>query len=258
MTERSGPGFYGKFPELGDFVNRRLPRAFLDSWDEWLQGAIATSREQLGEAWLDRYLNAPIWSFILSGGLCGEMPWAGVFMPSVDRVGRYFPLTIAASLPLDVNPVQLSLAGRKWFDNSTEVILGALDEQGFDMEAFDGRVLDLGEVTQAASSGAVSSQFGYGSAWRIPLDHDAGIDAVLPGLMHQLILQRLGAYSLWWTTGSQYVEPSMLLAAELPPAHDFAALLNGDWENSGWDVCLQSTGELDELLVAMDEGQAGP
>ena len=45
MAETSLPGFYGKFPELGDFVNRRMPRSFLDRWDEWLQNAIATSRQ---------------------------------------------------------------------------------------------------------------------------------------------------------------------------------------------------------------------
>lgn len=248
MDQPSGPGFYGKFPELGDFVNRRLPRAFLDPWDEWLQGAIATSREQLADKWLDVYLNAPIWCFILSGGLCGELPWAGLFMPSVDRVGRYYPLTIAAPLPLDVNPVQLSVDGREWFEQSAGVILTALDEQGFDMDTFDGRVIGLGDVARVAECGAVSSQFGYGSAWRIPLEHDARIDGILPGLMHQLVLQRLGAYSLWWTAGSQYVEPSLLLTAAMPPVHDFSALLTGDWKSGGWDECLQSASELDTLL----------
>ena len=255
MNQQNAPGFYGKFPELGDFVNRRMPRAFLDPWDEWLQSAIATSREQLADGWLDRYLNAPIWCFILSGGLCGETPWAGLLMPSVDRVGRYFPLTLAAPLPLDVNPVHLSIAARDWFDRSTAVMLSALDEQGFDMEAFDARVIGLGEVARIAEHGAVSSQFGYGSAWRIPLDADARIITILPGLMHQLVLQRLGTYSLWWSAGAQYVEPSMLLTAALPAPHDFAALLTGDWQSGSWDECLQSARELDDVLD--DDGERG-
>jgi type VI secretion system protein ImpM len=252
MSEQTGPGYYGKFPELGDFVNRRLPRAFLDPWDEWLQGAIATSREQLADGWLEHYLNAPIWCFVLSGGLCGELPWAGLLMPSVDRVGRYYPLTLACSLPLDVNPLQLSVDGRNWFEASTEVMLGALDEQDFDMESFDSRVTALGDVARVAGSGALSSQFGYGSAWRVPLDFDAGIVSVLPGLMHQLVLQRLGPYSLWWTAGSQYVEPSMLLTAALPAAHDFTALLTGDWQSGSWDECLSSAREFDDVLADGD------
>ena len=240
MVESSVVGFYGKFPELGDFVNRRMPRTFLDPWDEWLQAAIASSREQLGDRWLDLYLNAPIWRFVLSGGLCGEQPWAGLFMPSVDRVGRYYPLTIATPLPLDVNPLQLSIQGRDWFEQSTEVILSALDEQGFDMDEFDARVMELDGLAGVAEAGALSTGFGYGSAWRMPLDHDLEIDLILPGLMHQLVLQRLGPYSLWWTSGSHSVEPSMLMTAALPPAHDFSALLSGDWNSGGWDQCLVS------------------
>jgi len=257
MTAHAGPGFYGKFPELGDFVNRRLPRTFLDPWDEWLQSAIAISREQLADRWLDLYLNAPIWCFVLSGGLCGELPWAGLMMPSVDRVGRYYPLTLATSLPLDANPVQLSIAGRNWFDQSTEVMLTALDERDFNMDVFDDRVMALGAVAGIAERGAVSSQFGYGSAWRIPLDSNARIISVLPGLMHQLVLQRLGAYSLWWTAGSQFVEPSMLLTAALPTPHDFSALLTGDWQSGNWDECLQSARELDSVLDDGGDVEAG-
>ena len=249
MSEQSGTGFYGKFPELGDFVNRRIPRTFLDPWDEWMQGAISTSREQLGDQWLDMYLNGPIWCFILSGGLCGELPWAGLFMPSVDRVGRYYPLTIATPLPFDVNPFQLTANGMQWFDQSTDVILTALDEQDFNVDDFDARVSELGDLTGVAEAGAVSSQLGYGSAWRIPLDHNASVSDILPGLMHQLVLQRLGPYSLWWTTGSQYVQPSMLLSAAMPVAHDFSALLTGDWSSGGWEECLKSAQELDDVLL---------
>jgi type VI secretion system protein ImpM len=239
MSTTPAPGFYGKFPELGDFVNRRLPRAFLDPWDEWLQGAIAATREQLGDQWLDYYLNAPVWSFVLCGGVCGETPWGGVVMPSVDRVGRYYPLTLALPLPLDVNPVYLSVAGRDWFERSADVLLGALDDQGFDMEQFDERVTALGDLDRVAANGAVSGQFGFGSAWRIPLDSGARTGAALPGLLHHLVWQRLGSYSLWWTAGSHHVAPSMLLTAMLPDAGDFFALLTGDWQRGNWDDCLR-------------------
>ena len=33
------PGFYGKTPRHGDFIKRRLPRSFVDPWDDWLQRA---------------------------------------------------------------------------------------------------------------------------------------------------------------------------------------------------------------------------
>ena len=91
-------GFYGKLPSHGDFVSRRLPREFLDVWDSWLQQAVAESKARLGSDWLDAYLNSPIWRFALMPGICGDQAYLGLMMPSIDRVGRYFPLTVAAPL----------------------------------------------------------------------------------------------------------------------------------------------------------------
>jgi type VI secretion system protein ImpM len=89
-------GFYGKLPARGDFVRAGLPRDFTDKWDDWLQSVIAGSRDLMGEAWLPAFLEAPIWRFALSAGLCGAHAACGLFLPSVDKAGRYFPLTFAA------------------------------------------------------------------------------------------------------------------------------------------------------------------
>ena len=88
-------GFYGKIPSEGDFVTRRLPWEFTSAWDEWQQQGMLASRSALGERWLELYLSAPVWRFQLAPGVCGPLGWRGVFFASVDRVGRYFPLTVA-------------------------------------------------------------------------------------------------------------------------------------------------------------------
>jgi len=90
-------GFYGKLPGEGDFVTRRLPWEFTSAWDDWLQQGMQASRAALGDTWLDLYLSAPIWRFQLAPGVCGPLAWRGLFFASVDRVGRYFPLTLAFS-----------------------------------------------------------------------------------------------------------------------------------------------------------------
>ena len=105
------PGWFGKMPALGDFASRRLPDAFVQRWDRWLQRGLARTRSELGEAWLDAYLVAPILRFWLGPGVLGASSWAGLLMPSVDRVGRHFPLTIVQ--PLD--PLAAALAARDWF-----------------------------------------------------------------------------------------------------------------------------------------------
>ena len=92
-------GFYGKIPARGDFVRSGLPHAFVDPWDRWLQQGIATSRAELGDNWIAAWLEAPIWSFAMAPGICGPDAVLGLWMPSVDRVGRHFPLTLAATVP---------------------------------------------------------------------------------------------------------------------------------------------------------------
>ncbi len=41
-------GFFGKLPARGDFVRQGLPRSFTDTWDAWVAGALAGSRDRLG------------------------------------------------------------------------------------------------------------------------------------------------------------------------------------------------------------------
>ena len=100
-----GCGLYGKIPSEGDFVTRRLPWEFTSVWDEWLQQGMQASREALGARWLELYLSAPIWRFQVAPGVCGPIGWRGLFFASVDRVGRYFPLTLAFA---DTGPTALT------------------------------------------------------------------------------------------------------------------------------------------------------
>lgn len=89
------PGWYGKLPSLGDFASRRLPPLFVEPWDRWLASSLASWRES-DPAWIDAYLAAPPLRFALGASMPFEQSpgYCGVLMPSVDRVGRYFPLTV--------------------------------------------------------------------------------------------------------------------------------------------------------------------
>ena len=80
------PGFYGKLPTAGDFVTRRLPPDFVRSWDRWCARHLAP-------------VPAARWP---AGGLRFHLPGqaTGLALPSRDRSGRAFPLTLAAPAPL--------------------------------------------------------------------------------------------------------------------------------------------------------------
>lgn len=85
---------------------------------------------------MDIYLTSPIWRFGLSAGLCGAEAWAGLMMPSVDRVGRYFPLVVAAPVVSSDALVHLFETGSDWFAALERLALAGL-EDGFDVDAFD-------------------------------------------------------------------------------------------------------------------------
>ena len=125
------PGWYGKLPTLGDFASRRLDADFIEPWDLWLGEGLAAHREQLGEAWLDSYLKSPVWRFVLMPGVTSTTQTqavAGVLMPSVDRVGRYFPLTLAmplTRLPFDAAGIERLLG---WLHTLEDVAIDALHD----------------------------------------------------------------------------------------------------------------------------------
>jgi type VI secretion system protein ImpM len=91
-------GFFGKLPRHGDFVRRNLPASFVEPWDAFCAGGIASAREALGEGFGAAWDAAPAWRFLLAPGACGREPVAGVWLASEDLVGRRFPLTVAAPL----------------------------------------------------------------------------------------------------------------------------------------------------------------
>lgn len=224
------PGYYGKVPTRGDFVTRRLPRSFLDSWDSWLQRAVAASRSMLGEAWLDAYLTGPIWRFALGPGLCGEQAVAGLLMPSVDSVGRYYPMTIATLLEDRPNPFVLAAQGEAWFAAAEELALSCLEGE-FDPDAFDEGLfeLDLAGFEDGAPLPAALELTPPADSllsWSTEqLDQDRLFSDAYPNLLDKLIKGRGEPYSLWWTTGSDRVPPSLRSYPGLPPEEGFTTFL---------------------------------
>jgi len=212
------PGWYGKLPTLGDFASRRLPAEFITPWDGWLQQGLHAAQSALGEGWLQRYLTTPIWRFALLPGLVGASGWAGVLMPSVDRVGRYFPLTLAVPLQSHAALAEAIFAGSDWFAGLEEAALAMLGgDQGPD------------ELDTALAR----RQF---MLPRAPVvDGTVGEPQALPSVeafesiakAHALAAwsQHEGWRALWWTRGRVDQDPLMLASAGLPTDAEFARLL---------------------------------
>lgn len=121
-------GAYGKIPALGDFLRDTVPEGFVKPWDTWLSGMMDTAREALGSDWSDIYGRAPIWRFTLSAGLAGPAEIIGVVMPSVDRVGRRFPLTLACAEAPGAGALGRHFTSDTLFAELEQVALGALGD----------------------------------------------------------------------------------------------------------------------------------
>jgi type VI secretion system protein ImpM len=224
MPAQRGAGFHGKLPVRGDFLTANLPRSFLDPWDGWLQAGMTASREQLGERWLSTYLESPIWRFVLSPGACGPWPWAGVLMPSVDKVGRYFPLTIADTLPHNSTPIATATAAGSWFEQAESLAMQALDDDRLDLEVFGKDVAALTDSAPPAAGGPEALPKGCTSAdfWCASLDAAGPIGAALSILLDRFLVERLETYSVWWNRGG-----GLCFTPRLPPPERFAEMLAG-------------------------------
>lgn len=225
-------GFYGKLPMRSDFLSRGLPHDFIGPWDDWLQQAITASRGQLGEGWLPVYLNAPIWRFVFTAGVCGAAPAIGVMMPSVDRVGRYFPLVVVFRPSVCTAPLSLLESAGPWFAALEQLALGALEEET-DLEAFERGIMDFAPPPEIDGAGAGVHPEGPAVITRAG-GGDGAIRAAAPALLDGVLAALRQHWTLWWTIGSEAVEPSLVGAAGLPPPGGFAALLDGQWEQWGW------------------------
>lgn len=218
------PGFFGKVSSHGDFVSRRLPQGMLAVWDGWLQASLQASRGVLGPRWLDTYLTSPIWRFALAPGVCDNNAWAGVLMPSVDRVGRHFPLTLAAGAPGGAAVLDWVANGGAWFAQLEALALSSL-EHHFALDRFDEQLLAMEPLSDAPIVG-ISGAAGM----RLPLDNVDGASLLAP----HIAAAALRGQSLWWTDGSAHVAPGMLMCRGLPAPAAFGAMLAGNWKEAGW------------------------
>jgi type VI secretion system protein ImpM len=188
-------GLFGKLPSRGDFVQLGLPGSFVRPWDGWLQHAMAGSQQRVGDGWLDAYLESPVWRFALPGGICGAGAVLGLLMPSVDRVGRYFPLTLAAVFPAGAGVPAADAAGR-WLEACEGAGRAALDDDVPPDEV-------AGQVARALPL------LGAGGAAETP---------------------RSG---VWWTDGGPRVAATRLALVALPDTDQFSAMLGAGMLGSG-------------------------
>jgi type VI secretion system protein ImpM len=140
---------------------------------------------------------APVRRFWLAPGVIDALAWAGLLMPSRDRAGRCFPLTVAQPMATLAH----ALAARRWFASVVAAMRFTLDRE-HSLDDFEDCLLALPPPTSqpaARADGALAS-------------------AVLPDAAGG------PARSAWWCHGATRAG-DFLVYAGLPPPAALAALL---------------------------------
>jgi len=189
-------GWFGKIPTLGDFVRRNLPERFVETWDAWLSEELWQAQLLLSGDWSQTWRRAPMWYFGLGAEVVDERGWQGVLVPSVDRVGREFPLTIALS-----QGRRTAARGAQWW--------GALGELARRAVGPDGDADSLDEAL-AAFAGEPAGLAG---------DHGRSVCAL------QRETPGEGTSSWWRAEGRERGEATALVLGGLPRGECFRLLL---------------------------------
>jgi type VI secretion system protein ImpM len=234
-------GCYGKVPALGDFLSRNLPATFVEAWDGWLRTVMAACARG-GDGWVDRYLAAPIWRFALAPNTVGELGRAGILVPSVDRIGRCFPISVIVAIPAGVAASDMANVWAEGFERAEVLALGVID-RALDAEAFVTRVAELAPPDPSSApplfaserwTGNPPTRLGVRTLGAPP--GIAGGRETASNLALELLSRSVGGYSLWWHLGWEDWPASTVLFSGLPPAEAACSMLIGPWKEWGWSA----------------------
>jgi type VI secretion system protein ImpM len=222
-------GLFGKLPAKRDFIALNVPSGFLGVYEKWLQGGLTASRLELGNRWQEAYLNAPIWRFWLGGGHGGQTV-AGAFMPSVDGVGRYFPLTVfaAASPGAAIPPPELDPQD-KWFEAIEDFLLHALEPQA-SYEAVAQRLAGLPVPNDHHLAAPPKDMVRLSDGTIVSAAIASGFPERLAALRVEDHARSYAHASYLWTVGGPNFEPLALTGHALPDPYLFAGLLTGRFD----------------------------
>ncbi len=222
-------GLFGKLPGKRDFIALGAPTAFLSVYEPWLQGGLTASRLELGAGWQDAFLNAPIWRFWF-GSAYGGNTVAGAFMPSVDGIGRYFPLTVfavagpgAAIPPPETDPQD------GWFAQAEDFLLHALEPEA----SFETVAQALGQLpapNDELKAAPPPDMVRLSDGTIVSALDPPTFPARLAALRVEDHTRSYAHASYLWTIGGDNFEPLALVGQTLPSPYLFSGLLTGRFD----------------------------
>ena len=232
-------GFFGKLPINGDFIQRDLPAHFIHLWDSWLQENLSACQQQLAESWLKHYLTSPIWRFFIAPSVIDNNAYIGIVGPSVDSVGRYFPLTIATPIAVEHVPSLFSAAFQDIYSELENLFLKYLNADSstgsISIESLSKELLQhSASMQQLIKTQSLDRLPESLDSHRFILSDQSDISGAISSLWLMQIMEQHNGASLWWSNGSHAFEPSLLINRGLPNKQQFISMLTGFNNKNHW------------------------
>ena len=158
----AGAWLFGKIPAHGDFISRGLDHATHELLDDWLSVEVAHARARFAD-FDTRYVQAPPWYFV---DVDSAGAWSGgALCLSVDKVGRRFPILVAASATSADTAREVALA-------ALELVFTTFGE-GWDADQL---ALALGSIPHPAWADRASGPVPTQSVWAIEAEDGTRIE----------------------------------------------------------------------------------
>ena len=217
-------GIYGKLPAHPDFISDSIHSEVSNELYEWGQTCLYHSQQELLEPdWLSAYLVSPIWRMCVPPTTKRKHAWIGIMVPSVDAVGRYFPLFLI----FEIDPKHLCV---EWLFKEASTLFSILEKAS--LQALQKRQ-SLTEVKQGLAEAL--SEFDLGETLQVPTGLENGITLSTKQLTADDLLGFLPTPlnslkgSLWWSFGEVHGrQDPLMIANNLPNAVDYQFLLTGN------------------------------
>jgi type VI secretion system ImpM family protein len=151
---------HGKLPARGDFIAVCMTATLGATWQPWIDENLSWLKQDLGNDWAHSLMEWPMQEFCLLPDEPNQPSCLiGVICPSVDSVGRFYPLTVFALWPVASAPTA-------WYSQARAFLNHALEPQN----PYETTVQALEALATSAeiSSLAWIETEAFRSLWRVP------------------------------------------------------------------------------------------
>ncbi len=118
-------GALGKVPQYAEFVRLRPPGDLASSFETWLASGFEGAHMRYGDTWRTKFAEGAPHAFVWTHRSQPDMALCGVIAPSRDAVGRSYPITVFAALPLSLfgdTPHAIPLAFGDFLDGAYQAV----------------------------------------------------------------------------------------------------------------------------------------